>query len=101
MKQIILVAVLIVCVNANWQQTFAAEFNGETKLNTSVWNLFYSYAPTIINQELEWYSPGAFNFSSTTLQIIGARANFNTSVGWRNYTSGSITSMHKFYQVPF
>lgn len=99
-----LIAITLLCLasfaNAGWQQTFAEEFNGQSKLNSNVWNTFYSYSPAIINQELEWYYPGAFNFSSTTLKIVAAQKYFTTSVGTRNYTSGVMTTLHKWSQVP-
>ena len=61
---------LLGIVNAGWQLTFADEFNGQSKLNTDAWNTFYSYSPRIINNELQWYYPGAFNFTSTTRRIV-------------------------------
>jgi beta-glucanase (GH16 family) len=102
MKQVISLLSLLCLLgiaNAGWQQTFAEEFNSQTKLNTTTWNVFYSYSPSIINQELQWYYPGAFNFTASTLQIIASQKYFNTSVGWRNYTSGAMTTLHKWSQV--
>jgi len=85
-------------VHGGWQLTFSEEFNGASALNTSVWNTLYPFN-AVINQELEYYASDAFAFSPTTLKIVANKADITTDLGHFGYTSGLITTKHKFTQT--
>jgi len=89
---------LIAPALGGWQLTFSDEFNNQKKVDTKSWNLFYDFAPTIINQEMEFYSPDAFTFvDDSTLRIIAEHRPWYTYQ--LNYTSGVITTLNKFSQA--
>jgi beta-glucanase (GH16 family) len=81
---------------AGWQQNFAAEFNSQTSLSSSVWNSFYHYAPSTMNNELQFYAPDAFSFGSSSYLRIAAQ---QRSYNGKNYTSGVITTKNFFTQT--
>jgi len=58
--------------------------------------VFYYFSPTVYNNELEYYSPDAFTFgTSSYLRLIAQQR----SIGGQSYTSGLITTKNKFYQA--
>jgi beta-glucanase (GH16 family) len=81
---------------AGWQQTFAADFNGQTSVSPTVWNTFYSFAPTTVNNELQYYAPDAFSFGSNSYLRIAAQQRSNNG---KAYTSGLITTRNMFSQT--
>jgi beta-glucanase (GH16 family) len=85
----------IIVVQAGWQLTFSDEFNGQSKLDTTKWNVRYPFAPTPINGELQFYSPEGMESGTTYLRIIGEPLNVN---GF-SYQSGLITTKNKFTQT--
>lgn len=64
-----------------------------TTLNTRKWNTAYYYSPTVINDELQFYSPDAVTISSDSA-VLTAQA---TSANGMDYTSGLLTTLDKFY----
>jgi len=97
---VLLLVFIIDNVLGYWQLTFSDEFNSQSKVNTTKWNTFYRHSPAIINSELEYYSPDAFKSTATTLKIAGEKRGVQINqYGKFDYTSGVITTSHKFSQT--
>jgi len=92
---VLVIVTFVSCVFCGWELSFADEFNGQTRLNTTAWVPAYSFAPGIVNSELQFYSPGAFTSEPDYLRIIGE----NISVNGFDYQSGVITTNSRFTQV--
>ena len=72
--------------------TFDDEFDG-TALDPMRWNRWYVYAATI-NNELQFYTPDAFDVGGGTVSIRGERR----SMYGFSYTSGAMTTFGSFAQ---
>jgi beta-glucanase (GH16 family) len=81
---------------AGWKLTFNDEFTQQSNLNSSKWNTFYHWGPAvIINQEAQFYSPNSFSFCDNFVSLVGQKA----SAFGQAYTSGVMTTQHKFSQL--
>jgi beta-glucanase (GH16 family) len=85
-------------VNGGWQLTWSDEFESDKSLDTSKWNTFYPFE-AVINSELEYYTPDAFAFNNGVLEILQEKKTVQTTIGTFHYTSGVITTLHKFSQA--
>jgi len=53
----------------------------------------------VINSELEYYMPDAFTFDQGVLAIVQDKKKVQTTIGNFDYTSGVLTTLHKFSQT--
>eukprot|EP01113_Clastostelium_recurvatum_P010033 TRINITY_DN1490_c0_g1_i3.p1 TRINITY_DN1490_c0_g1~~TRINITY_DN1490_c0_g1_i3.p1 ORF type:complete len:385 (-),score=95.97 TRINITY_DN1490_c0_g1_i3:88-1242(-) len=94
----VFVSLLSQLVHGGWQLAWSDEFTSDAGLDTSRWNTFYPFE-AVINGELEYYTPAAFKIEGGNLAIIQNNESIDTTIGTFKYTSGVITTQHKYAQT--
>lgn len=83
---------------SSWNLIFNDEFTGTT-LDTTKWNTCYPYAPPSNcshGSELQWYQPQNVTVAGGLLRLTAKRERVIGDGRGYDYTSGMVTSAHKF-----